>query len=129
MNLSVMNFLQSFFHGCGTLFFSVDQVYFSLPAARGAEVMQQLVMVGMPGERIQRFDARSHRKEVAEDADFLRSAHDASPERVSGAVAHKDNGVVRAGDAVFEVVEDATGFTHAGGGDDDGSLVHVVEFL
>ena len=129
MDFSVVLCLQGFFHGLGAFLFPVYEVYFCFRATGGVEIAEEFVVVCMAGEGVQCFDAGSYGVHIPQDADFQSAVHDAAPKCVFGAVAHKEYGVIRAADAVFEVVEDAAGLAHAGGGDDDGTFPEVVEFL
>lgn len=45
------------------------------------------------------------------------------------AIAHKKDRILRVADVVRQMVKDAPGLTHAGGGDDDGLPVHLVQIL
>ena len=48
----------------------------------------------MTGERIQRFDTRPHGEQIAKDADLLRTAQDAAAQRIGGAVAYEEHGII-----------------------------------
>ena len=52
---------------------------------------------------------------------------DFSAEGVFGLEAGEEDGVFGVGDVVLEVVEDAAGFAHAAGGDDEERVVAGVE--
>ena len=86
-------------------------------------------MVCVAGEGVQRDNLGAHGVQVTQNPHLQRAVHNAAAQGVGGAVSHKEHGVVVSADTVFEVVQNAPGFTHARGGDDDGFLPHVIEAL
>ena len=86
-------------------------------------------MVGVAGEGVDGFDVRPDMETIAEDVDGFRPVPDFPAQGPFGAVADEEDGRVRVLDVVAEVMENASGFAHAGGGNDDRHSLDVVEFL
>jgi hypothetical protein len=98
-------------------------------AGGAVEIIEQLRVIGMAGKRIHDLDVGPHLVAAAEDGHFLFAIADAPAEGVFRAIADEEHGGFRIADVVLEVVEDAAGLAHAGGGNDDGHAVDVVERL
>lgn len=90
-------------------------------------VGDEFVVVGVAGEGVEGFDFRVDLEFVAEDGDVFVTFAEFPTERVFGAVADEEDHVFAVGDVVAEVMEDAAGLGHAGGGDDDGRAFEGVE--
>ena len=91
--------------------------------------LQQLAVVGVAGEGVQDLNARMHLKFIAEDVHVLAPFAQLPAQRVLRAVAYKEDDVVRVADVVAQVVQDASCFRHAGGGDDHRSPLELVQVL
>ena len=83
--------------------------------------------VGVGGECVDDFDACAEGRFFAEDLDGLAFFDDAAAEGVFSLEAADEDDVIGVGDRVFEMVKDASAFTHAARGDDDHGAGHIVE--
>ena len=91
--------------------------------------MEEFGLVGVAGELLDGDDFGAEAHGFAEDGDFGAALDDFAAEGVFGLEAHDEYGIAGVLDVVAEVVEDAAGFAHAGGGDDDHGAAEVVEGL
>lgn len=124
-------FREFFAHGGGeggaAVGFAVDEPDAAAAAARAGEPVEQFAVVGVAGEGVEDFDGGAHAVGFAEDIDFAVTAAEFPSKGMFGAVAHEEDGGRGVGDVVLEVVEDAAGFAHARGGDDDEGACESVE--
>ena len=93
------------------------------------DVIEEFFAVGVGGEAVHLCDVGVEGDHVAEDGDFAPVVLDLAAQRVFGLVAGEEDGVVVVAEVMFEVVENASGFAHAGGGDDDAGAALGVEGL
>ncbi len=87
----------------------------------------EALAVGVCGECVDDFDAGTEGRFFAEDFDGFALLNDAAAEGVFSLEAADEDDVIGVGDGVFEMVEDASAFTHAARGDDDHGTGHIVE--
>lgn len=128
-DLSGVSFGEAFAEGFGLFGFAVDEVDVLFATTHGVEVIEEFALVGVSAEGVEDFDFGPELEGIAEDVYFVPFVPDFPTEGVFGAVAYKEDGVSLVFDGVAEVVEDTTGFAHAGGGDDDGGFVVFVELF
>ena len=119
--------LEGFLEDFAAAEFAVDEEDAFFRAGDGVVVGEEFVVVGVTGEGVEGFDFGIDLEFVAEDGDVFVAFTEFPTEGVFGAVADKQDHVFVVGDVVPEVVEDATGLGHAGGGDDDGGAFEGVE--
>ena len=107
---------------------------FAMDGEGGADIVLDFVdpigeafAVGVSGEGVDDFDACAKGRFFAEDFDGLTFFDDASAEGIFRLEAADEDDVIGVGDGVFEMVEDASAFAHAAGGDDDHGAWHIVE--
>ena len=86
-------------------------------------------MVGVAGEGVEDFDVGVHFKFVAEDAHSFMPLSQLPTQGVLSAVADEEQDVALVFDVVAQMVQNATRLGHAGGGDDDGGPLDLVEAL
>ena len=119
--------LEGFLEDFAAAEFAVDEEDAFFGAFDGVVVGEEFVVVGVAGEGVEGFDFGIDLEFVAEDGDVFVAFAEFPAEGVFGAVADKQDHVFVVGDVVAEVVEDAAGLGHAGGGDDDGGAFEGVE--
>jgi len=124
-------FREFFAHGGGeggaAVGFAVDEPDVAAAAAGAGEPVEQFAVVGVTGEGVEDFDGGADVVGFAEDIDFAVTAAEFPAEGMFGAVADEEDGGGGVGDVVLEVVEDAAGFAHARGGDDDEGAFEAIE--
>lgn len=129
MNLAMVQRLKSSLEGGGASTFAVHEEHLALGTTGAAEVVNELAMVRMAGERIQCVHFGANRVQITEDADLERAVHDAATQRIGSAIAHEEHGIVITADAILQVVQNAPCLAHAGSGNDDCLFAHIIEAL
>lgn len=109
--------------------FTVDQPCLGFGAGDGVVVIDEFRVIRMAGEGIDLCNAGFDLERVSVDVDRALALADFPAERAFRAVTDEEDGVIRISDIVTQVVEDATGFAHAGCGDDNGRAFDIVEGL
>jgi len=94
-------------------FLAVDDKDFLDIAGQRIDVAPQFMFVGVTGEGVERGDARADPMRLAEDVDRVLTGKNLRAQRVFGAVADEQNEIFHMADVVFQMVPDASGFTHA----------------
>ena len=87
---------------------------------------QQLRLVGMSGETINRVDASPNRNILAENVHLLVAVDNMARESPNGCVANEHDARILATEIVLEVVTHATAGAHARAGHDDGPAMDAV---
>ena len=94
--------------------------------AEAADPLQQMIPVGVGGQTGEIDDAGVDGDLLTEELDALGALQQTAAQRALTLIAHKDHGGLGAPQIVLQVVANAAGIAHAGGGDDDlGALVGV----
>lgn len=121
-------FVEVAFEFLGLILFAVDQEDF-FEAFDLADVIQEVAAVGVAGEGIHFYDFGANVIGIAENVDHFLAVEDFATKGVLGHESYDHNGVAGVFDVVFEVVEDAAAFTHAGSGDNNSRAVEFVDGL
>ena len=109
-------------------------LWFAMDGEGGADIVLDFVdpigeafAVGVGGESVDDFDTGTQGRFFAEDFDGFALFDDAAAEGIFRLEAADEDDIIGVGDGVFEMVKDASAFTHAAGGDDDHGAWHIVE--
>ena len=81
--------------------------------------VQQMIPVGMGAESLEIDDFGPDSHLIAKQLHAFRALQQMAAQRAGGLEAHKHHGAFRTPQVIFQVMADAAGIAHAGGGDDD----------
>lgn len=110
--------LEVFSEGEGLIFLAVDEK----DGAEGRlseDPLGEATLVGVGTERVVIVDGSIDGDNFAIDAHILLLIEEEAAESIFGAETDEDDARIGVGEVAFEMMEDAAGLAHAGGGDDD----------
>lgn len=124
-----MSFAERLFESVAAGRFSMNQKDLLFTAGDPVEVGHQLAVICMTGEGIENLDAGGDMKLIAEDGDILLPFAQFPAQGLFSTVTYKQDGGVGISNVIAQVVKDASGLAHAGGGDDDRGFLDQVDAL
>src|SRR5580765_345123 len=92
-------------------------------------VGQEILSIRMGRESVEFHDLRPPWSGHAKNWHDIPSFNEFAPESMFGLKAHEDDHIRFVLNRVFEMMHNATAFTHAGGGNDDARALHAVQTL
>jgi len=96
-------------------------------AGEGLHPGEEFLLVGVAAEFVDLLHFGADADGFAKDVDFLLTIEKFAAEGVFGLETGDQDGVAGIADVIAEMVEDAAGFGHAGGGDDEAGDADIVE--
>src|SRR5438105_6248900 len=93
---------------------------------KGAQPGKQFWRIGMVAELLKCRDLRPNLNQIAEDLHLFRAAFDDEATRARSLKANEENGILRIGKALCQMVQNAAAGRHPTRRNDDDGIAHLI---